>query len=133
MKKFKEFLPYLICLGIGAIIAVAIICGFQIWSLSSVEKIRLLADAFLVPGVILAGVGLLVFASNGGVFDMLSYAVIRFFDLFRKNVRNPKYKDYYEYKQSKKGRKKRMSFILIVGLFYILIATVFSIIWLNLQ
>jgi len=133
MKKFKAFLPYLICIAIGAAVSLVIILAYQIWNMKTVEQIRLLGDAFLVAGVLLAGVGLLVFASNGGVFDMLTYAVIRFFDLFRKNVKNPKYKDYYEYREAKKGRRKKMAFMLIVGLGYVAIAVIFGIIWLNMQ
>ncbi len=131
MSNKKNFLPYLICLLIGAVIVIAIVCGFQIWTKVLKDAICLIGDAFFTAGVALAGVGLLVFVSNGGVFDMLAYAVIRLFDLFRKDCKNQKYKDYYEYRQSKKDRNTRMSFMLVVGLFYLLIALVFSLVWAN--
>ncbi len=36
-----------------------------------------LSDAFFVPGVITLGIGLLVMATNGGAFDMLSFGVLK--------------------------------------------------------
>ena len=64
----------------------------------------------------------MIFASNGGAFDMLSYAFIRFFDLFRRDVRNKKYKDFYEYREAKKDKKRGMAFMLIVGVIFIALA-----------
>ena len=129
----KRLLPYAICLLLGTIIAVGIVCGNKIWELGSLEKIRLLSDAFLVPGVCLAGIGLLVLVSRGGVFDMLSFAIIRLFDLFRKDCRNPKYKDFYEYRQAKKGNKRPIAFMLIVGVGFLLMSIVFTAIWASKQ
>ncbi|MCM1440841.1 MAG: DUF3899 domain-containing protein [Roseburia sp.] len=133
MKEFlKKALPYIISAVIGIIIFVVIICTKKIWNAeTSKVTVQILCDAFFVPGVCLAGVGLLIFASNGGVFDMLSYAVIRFFDLFKRDVRNKKYKDFYEYREAKKGRKRGMAFMLIVGAVFVAISVILLIVWYN--
>ena len=129
---FKKSLPYLICALIGALVTVILICAKQIWAAESTSVVmQILSDSFLVPGVCLAGVGLIIFASNGGAFDMLSYAVLLFFNLFRRDVNKRKYKDFYEYREAKKNRKTRMSFMLIVGLFFILMSVIFLIVYLN--
>ncbi len=92
---------------------------------------QILSDAFFVPGVLLAGVGLIIFASNGGAFDMLGFAVLLFFNLFRKDVNKRKYKDFYEYRQAKKDKKRSMAFMLITGLIFIAIAVIFIIVYAN--
>ena len=126
----KKVLPYIITAVIGIIITVTIICCKQIWEQTSTRSVmQILSDSFFVPGVCLAGVGLLIFASNGGVFDMLSYAVLLFFNLFRKDVTKRKYKDYYEYRQAKKDKKRSFAFMLIVGVVFIAIAGIFLIVY----
>ncbi|MCI8988524.1 MAG: DUF3899 domain-containing protein [Clostridia bacterium] len=124
MKSFlKKAVPYVVSAVVGMVVFTIIVCTKKIWNYDDGKQVlRILSDAFFVPGVILAGVGLLIFASNGGAFDMLSYAFIRFFDLFRRDVRNKKYKDFYEYREAKKDKKRGMAFMLIVGVIFIALA-----------
>ncbi len=124
MKSFlKKAVPYFVSAVVGMVVFTIIVCTKKIWNYDDGKQVlRILSDAFFVPGVILAGVGLLIFASNGGAFDMLSYAFIRFFDLFRRDVRNKKYKDFYEYREAKKDKKRGMAFMLIVGVIFIALA-----------
>lgn len=132
----KKVLPYLISALVGA--AVAIIIMFASYKIHTVPPVRenakeimgILSNAFLVPGVILGGFGLIIFASNGGAFDMLAFAVIRFFDLFRKDVKG-KYKDFYEYREAKKDRGFKTSFMFWVGLAFIAVSVVFLICYYN--
>lgn len=131
MKVFKKVLPYLITAVVGAAAAVLIICLKSVWALPVREKMGVLSDAFFVPGIVLAGVGLLIFASNGGVFDMLAYSVIMLFNLFKRDLSKRRYKDYYEYRCAKKDRKRDTAFILIVGAAYIVLAAIFLIAYYN--
>ena len=127
---FKRALPYIITAIVGILIFIIIICAKKIWNEDETYVVmQILSDACFVPGVLLAGFGLIIVASNGGAFDMLAYAVIRFFDLFRRDVRNKKYKDYYEYREAKKDKKRRMSFMLIVGAVLIVFAVIFLIVY----
>lgn len=129
---FKKILPYLITAVLGIAITVIIICVNHIWERESAQGVmQILSDAFLIPGVIIGGVGLLVFASNGGAYDMLGYAMLMFFNLFRRDVNKRKYKDFYEYRQSKKDRKHGFAFMLIVGVVFIAVAVVFLILYYN--
>ncbi|MCI9459390.1 MAG: DUF3899 domain-containing protein [Clostridia bacterium] len=122
----KRVLPYLITTLVGAAIVVTIILAQRIWTAEDMTEImRRLSDAFFVAGVCIGGVGLLVFASNGGVFYMLTFGIIRLFDLFRRNINERKYKDFYEYKESKKDKKHGFGFMLVVGLVFIAIAGAF--------
>lgn len=126
----KKALPYLITAAVGLVIALTIICVKDVWHQSSVKTVmQILSDAFLVPGVIITGVGLIIFASNGGVFDMLAYAVRMFFDLFRRDLSTRKYKDFYEYRQAKKDKKRDMGFMLRTGLPFIVLSIIFVIVY----
>lgn len=126
----KKALPYIITATVGIIIFIAVICIKQIWNMDRTHNVMgTLSDACFVPGILLAGAGLIVVASNGGAFDMLSFAVIRFFDLFRRDCRNKKYKDFYEYRQAKKDNKRGTAFMLIVGAVFIAFAIIFLIVY----
>ncbi len=130
MSKVKKRLPYLICFGIGGAIFLAVIISNRIWTLKGYDVFRLLSDACIVPGALLGGVGVLVFATNEGFFDMLTYGIMHIFDLFRPNARNERYRDYYEYKKEKSGRdKKTTAHMLIVGLVFLFLSAVFSFVW----
>ena len=94
---------------------------------------KILCNAFFASGVILAGVGLLTMATEGGAFDMLSYAVVLIFDLFHKDVTKRKYKDFYEYRQAKKEKKRSFSYLLITGAIFIAVSLVFLIPYYNVK
>lgn len=127
----KKILPYIITAAVGAVIAIIIMFArYNIHTApDAVTVMHILHNAFFVPGVCLAGIGLIVFASNGGAFDMLGYAVRMFFDLFKRDLSKRKYKDFYEYRQAKKGKKRSVAFMLIVGLVFIAISVIFLIIY----
>lgn len=127
---FRKALPYIVSAIVGVAIFITIICVKGIWNESETHNVMsILSDACFVPGVILAGVGLLIFASNGGAFDMLAYAFIKIFDLFRRDYSARKYKDFYEYREAKKDKKRGMAFMLIVGLVFIALAAIFLIVY----
>ena len=127
---WKKALPYIITSAVGIAMFIGVICIQKIWDAEGTANVmRLLSDACLVPGVLLAGFGLIIFASNGGAFDMLTYAVIKLFDLFKRDPRNKKYKDFYEYREAQKGKKRKMAFMLIVGSVFILFSVIFLVVY----
>lgn len=129
-KPVRTWIYYAVSFGIGCVISLAVLCSNSFWTLEGSVLYQVLSDAFLVSGSLLAGVGLLVFAANRGTFHMLSYAVIRIFDLFRPNARNEKYRDYYEYKKAKMDSKSRpVAYLLLVGLGFLALSVIFSVVW----
>lgn len=126
----KKALKYLITAAVGLAIATIVIFTKDIFGQTNAHDVmHILCDAFFVSGVCLSCAGLIVFASNGGAFDMLVYGVqilfYMFADIFSGGTIKRKHKDFYEYKKSKEGRKHSMSFILIVGLIFIAISLIF--------
>lgn len=82
------------------------------------QKLHILCDAFFVVGVVLTAVGLLVFTTNEGAFDMIVYGMRSFIDLFKKtNTR--KYETYYDYRVARSEKKLKFGFLLICGLVFL--------------
>ncbi len=128
----KTLRKYLITTAIAGLSTVAILSLRDYWSVTeAVDKYRILADAFTVPGVILMMVSILIWLSSDGQFDGLSYAfryagkmLLPF--LQKKN----EHETYYDYKRSREGKRLHgFSFLFFVGLAFVLIAIVF--VWLH--
>ena len=116
-------LRYLISTAVGLVLAFVIMLAQNIFGQEKGSDVfRILSDSFFASGVLLTGAGLLLFVSNNGMFDMLSYGITTFFVARKKNVKERKYKDYYEYKQAKSEKKRSCAYLLIVGLTFIAIA-----------
>lgn len=79
------------------------------------EIFKILSDAFFIPGVLVFGMGALIWCGNEGTFDMLAYGVRQFFGLFKRNPLDEKYKSFYDYREAKKQRKKSFGYLLIIG------------------
>ena len=95
------------------------------------EKYRILADAFTIPGVILVMLSLLVWASSEGAFDFLGYAASRVGDmLLPAHGLSSKHETYYQYVERKRGKRaKGFWFLLFVGLAFVAVAVVFVILY----
>lgn len=118
MKSVK----YIITLVVGFLAAGLIAFSRDILSkTSALEVFHILTDSFTVPGVVIAGIGLLVFASNEGTFDMISYGVSSFVDLFRSQSKK-KYKTFYDYRVARQDKKVGFGFMLASGLILLAIA-----------
>ncbi len=109
-------------------------CALVLWgndfsAQTLVDKYRLLADAFTIPGVIFIMVGALVFVSTAGFFDMLSYALGRFAGAFIPFYRK-KDETFFDYKTRKSEERFRgYSFLFYVGILFLVIAGVFMILF----
>ena len=81
----KTFIKYLITLGFGALLSFYVMSVWDLFDKTNPAEIfHILHNSFLFPGVMLAGLGLLVFVSNEGVFDILTFGTKQFFGFFRK-------------------------------------------------
>lgn len=123
-KKWK----YLITAGVGVVIAVVVLACKGTFTHKAVLLIlQDLCDAFFIPGAIFICFGGIVWASNGGAFDMLKYGGIKFIDRFRKNVINKKYHTFYDYREAQKGKEKSSLYFLLIGLAFVVVAVAFYI------
>lgn len=121
----KKLIKYLITIGIGLIVAFLFSLSREIFGQTNIKVIfQILSDSFFIPAVLIICVGLLVFASNEGVFDGIAYGVMAFMNIFRSKDAK-KYSSLYDYRESKKAsRKTKVGFLLISGLILLLVAII---------
>lgn len=124
-----QLIKYLVTIGVGALMAYFYVAMRDFAGSSTMEKYRMLCDAFTIPGIILLAVGALVALSNEGVFYGLSYALTHFVKmLFPFGGRNQeRYYDYVERKRE--NRTTGYGFLFIVGAVFMAIALVFLILF----
>ena len=131
MKGTGKWLPWLSSAGAGLLIFLWVLITNSFWTVGKPDIFRVLSDACITSAALVGGVGVLIFASSRGTFDMLAYSFLHIFDLFRPNARNERYKDFYEYKKLKGERKHPVAHMLIVGIVFFLFSWFFSMIWQN--
>jgi hypothetical protein len=128
----KKRIQYLITFGVGLAFVIIIILSKSIFKVDDLKTVyQILTDAFFSVGVLIFGFGLLVFASNGGTFDMLNYGIRKLVDLFRKDLYKVKDKTFYDYRVSKQEKKSEFLYLIVFGLFFIIISLLF--LWLYYQ
>lgn len=128
--KTRRWLTYVIAAGVLAVLTLLMGILFNGYSAGDAKTlVGAWSSAFSVPGIICLGVGLLIWCSNEGAFDMLSYGVRSFFRLFRKDVKDRKYGDYYGYQQARKDRKKPFLYMIAVGGAYLLVGIILIVIY----
>lgn len=120
MKKLKYFIT-LLC---GFAASMLIFLVKDIFSQTeAVNVFHILCDGFFAVGIVITAAGLLIFSSNEGSFDAIVYGVGSFIDMFRRTSKR-KYETLYDYRESRSEKKVKFGFLLICGLFFILLAMV---------
>lgn len=122
MKRLKK---YLILIAIGC----ACVPLIGIWrGLYSAEEakdvLRALCDCFTIPAVMLIGVGLILFCSNGGAFDMLSYGVQSLWYVLRSDEKRKQRPSFTEYREKRQSKRAEFIPYLIVGCSFLVVALI---------
>ena len=129
MKKIsaETIIKYVVAFVIGGLLSyyVMIVNGYQEVT-DEVVRLKLLADCFTVPGVVLIMVAIFCRLSAQGAVDGISYALG---GLFRRLIPGAQYKEpenYYDYVQRKKEKRKgSYGFLAVTGCVYLLIAIIY--------
>ena len=125
-----NLLRYGIALAVGLLIAFIVLLVKSVFTQTEATAVmRILSDAFFFSGVLLTAAGLLLFVSAGGAFDMIAYGFRMLFVMLRRDLSKRKYKDYYEYRQARQGKKRSIAYLLFVGLFLLALAVLFLILF----
>lgn len=110
--------------GLAIAVMVALFRGFA-FDLPGYLKAWYLSDGFFVAGVMLTGVGILVWVSTKGFFDMFSYAIHSIPVLFTAIKRPEEHTHYYDFKETREAnRKKPLYFLMIVGAGFLLLSAI---------
>ena len=128
----KKVYKYLIALGIGFALAFWLVYSKGIFNQTETAIIlQILADGFTLPAVLYLGIGGLIFVSNEGAFDFLTYGMTSFLDLFRKEKKN-QFTSFYDYAESKKGERLGFGVMLICGIIFSALTAIVLVIYSNL-
>lgn len=101
-----------------ALVLIWIYCSTRnLFLQSTMERWRILCDAFTLPGLTYIMVGFLMMIANEGFFDMLSYACSKAVGMFLPGRGFAEDGEkYYDYVQRKKeNRTKGFGFLFVVG------------------
>ena len=122
MKRHLGKLIAFICGGVLMVVNIL----YQGPAADAKELLRILSNAALVPGILLSGIGGILYISGEGLFDVIRYTVstlmIRVFGLEKK------YDSYYDYLQCKK-KGNAGSHLLIPGLIYLACAVILTLLF----
>lgn len=100
------------------------------YAADSASKLRILADAFTIPGVTLVMLWILVLVSMEGLFDGIAYALSYTVSTLLPGMggrKNEAYADYLERKAANRGSRKGISFLWHVGAAFLIPAIVFTV------
>ena len=131
MDLLKEYKEYAITTAVALIVGVLIALSRGIFQEDEIDMIiTIISDAFFIPGVLLVCVGLIVYASNEGLFLTISYG---FKTIGRtitakkdEKLMEEKYHEYYARQMEKKSKCKHF---LIVGLVFVVISLLFVVVY----
>ena len=94
------------------------------------ERIRILADAFSIPGIVLIMVGFLVIVSNDGFFNGLTYSLTYAIRMLIPGRGMKKMERYYDYVEARSKRPKaRSGFLFVVGGIFLVVGLVFTVLF----
>ena len=131
LDLIREYKEYVITTAVALAVGVMIALGRGIFQEDEIDMvITIISDAFFIPGVLLLCIGLIVYASNEGLFLSISYgfkAIGRTITAKKdEKLMNEKYHEYYARQIQKKSKCKHF---LLVGLVFIVISLLFVVIY----
>ena len=129
-REIKSWVKYLTGAVIGLVIALVVCLTKDLFKQTDTSMVlRILCDAFFIPGIVLAGIGVLTYLSSQGLYDGLTYS---FASMARHRKNNPgddkTPKSYFDYKNNKKRRGASWHLV-IVGVGFVVIGVVFYLIY----
>ena len=125
----RPWLSYVITAAVLAALTLLIAWAYKGYSHADASfLLSFWGDSFAIPGAVCLGFGILVWASNGGAFDIFAYGGRRFIHMFKKDVRDHKYPTYYDYRESRKQKKRSFLFMIIVGGAYLTVGVVLMVV-----
>ena len=95
----KKIIKYVVVILFGLVIGFLVANSKDVFEAETKKEVfHILSDSFFVPGIVITGIGLLIYASDEGVFDGIVYGVQSFINMFRSK---------YEKKYSHHSRRRQ--------------------------
>ncbi len=125
----RGWLKYVIAALLGAACICAILFGKGYFGLETTqERLRLLSDAFLIPGLLLLLAGCFVWIMRQGTFSGMGYTVRKIWNSLHSQSYQENHKESYaEYRERKSAKKTPFLFLILVGGLYLLPAVALTV------
>lgn len=126
---------YLVAIILAGVAAFGIMSARGLFSLDNAPAVMAcISDGLFVAGFLFAGIGALIWLSSTGTLDIISYGFKSLLVLFTPYKRRIGEGGFYEYKVKQREKRKGVPFqILWVGLGYVLLSLLFTVIYYNIQ
>ena len=112
-------IKYVLTLLAGLAMAAWVAWSKDIFAQTVLKDIfHILTDAFFVPAVLLLGIGGLIFTTNEGAFDAITFGLKAFWGMFSKKLKRNR-QSYYDYTMARHEKKLPFGFLLISGLVFL--------------
>ncbi len=139
MKTTLIKVAVLFLIVLAAVLTICGINGLLTEQCDQSKVLRVLCDAFFVPGVVLLCISGLSWASDKGAFDALGYGIFTFFNTHMPagkglNWRKKEtYQEYIERKHPTEKKKKKLNVALIFGGVLLVVSVALLIAYLNVK
>lgn len=131
-RSVKNLLKYGLTTMVGGLMVWAVLnLHGYVNAVETSERLRILADAFTIPGTVITLFGVLVILSNEGAFEGVSYILGYTFRMLipgRAGERPQKYADYV-LQRREKGKVTGFGFLFVVGGVFLLLAILFTVLF----
>ena len=129
-EKKKLLLKYLVCLGIAALMTVAVFAIDGFFTDDIAVNIQILSDGFSVAGILMLLFAGMIFISSEGALIGIGFVIRNVFLAFIPMGR-AKHEVYAKYRERKLSELKKQSdhCVLFTGLLFFAIGIIFSVIW----
>lgn len=135
MKDKKNLWSLLTQFAVGCILF--ILCG-TVWNLFGqtelLPTLKVLADSATIVAALYLGISLIGWIGSKGTFDIFGYSIGGLFRLFQKESYEKRGETFYDYRVKKDGKRKPFNWpMLAVGLFFLLLAAVLTVVFLVME
>lgn len=125
---------YIAQIAAGAVMAVLVMIWQGLGEAQAADRIRIISDGLAVSGLLYMAMGVLIWVSTTGFFDIFAYAIRKGAHVLIPGILKDEVSGYYEYHVGKRelresagaaGKKST----LLVGVLFVMLSLVFTVIW----
>ena len=125
----RSVLKYLITMVCGLGLAAWVAFNQNILEKTTLQDIfHVLTDAFFIPGILIMGMGALIFVTNEGAFDAITFGLKSFWSMFSKKLKRNR-ETYYDYRSARSEKKLPFGFLLICGFLFFAVSMVMYVLY----
>ena len=110
--------------AVGILVVILFVCSSDFGAQTTVDKYKILCDAFTIPGLLMLMFAAMLSISNEGGLDGVSYLVKQGFRMLTfRGISQEKYLDYVQHRRE--NRLTGYGFLYIVGAVFMAVALIF--------